>query len=338
MGLFDMQRDAWNVPLLNYLGVAVERMPEAYPPGTVMGRLTEAAAEVCGLPLAVAVIAGVGDGQAGGLGAGIVRPGQTYLNLGTAVLTGTYADGYLTDRAFRTMYGAVPGSYSLETVLLGGTYSVTWFIETFMGAREDQAAVLLDRYDRSLDSTPAGAEGLVLVPYWNSAMNPYWDADASGIVVGWRGVHTPDHLYRAILEGVAFEVRLHTEGVEAALNRPVLSYTVMGGGARSERWRRIIADITGKPVRGANTAEAAALGAGIQAAVGIGLFPDIPQAVTAMTQRTAEVTAPDPDHHSVYTRLYEDVYRHLFPSLQLYLDRLTSLTSRQEESDGPGSC
>ncbi len=217
-------------------------------PGPCVGRLTGAAAEACGLPLGLPVVAGVGDGQAGGLGAGVVGPGQTYLNLGTAVITGTYADRYLTDRAFRTMYGAVPGSYSLETVLLGGTYTVTWFIDTFMGARGDEAARLLDRFDRSLDRTPVGAEGLMLVPYWNSAMSPYWDARASGMVVGWRGVHTPEHLYRAILEGIAFEARLHTEGVEAALNRPVLRYTVMGGGARSERWRQIIADVTGKPV------------------------------------------------------------------------------------------
>ena len=338
MGLFDMQRDAWDEPLLDYLGVSVDQMPEACPPGTVVGRLTDAAAEACGLRLGLPVVAGVGDGQAGGLGAGVVGPGQTYLNLGTAVLTGTYADRYLTDRAFRTMYGAVPGSYSLETVLLGGTYTVTWFIDTFMGAGGDEAARLLDRFDRSLDRTPVGAEGLMLVPYWNSAMSPYWDARASGMVVGWRGVHTPEHLYRAILEGIAFEARLHTEGVEAALNRPVLRYTVMGGGARSERWRQIIADVTGKPVGLSIMTEAAALGAGIQAAAGIGLFADVRQAASAMAPDTAEVTMPDPGRHSFYTRLYEDTYQYLFPSVRSYLDRLTTLTTNQEEPDDPRSC
>ncbi len=159
MGLWDMEHAVWDVPLLAYLGVAVGQMPEASPPGAVVGRLTAEAAEACGLPEGLPVLAGVGDGQAGGLGAGIVAPGQTYLNLGTAVVTGTYSEAYVTDRAFRTMVGGVPGSYSLETVLLGGTYTVTWFVETFMGARGDEATALLGRFDASLGQTPPGAEG-----------------------------------------------------------------------------------------------------------------------------------------------------------------------------------
>ncbi len=80
-------------------------------------------------------------------------------------------------------------------------------------------------------------------------MSPYWDADASGIVVGMGGGSTRRvHLYRAILEGIAFELRLHAEGVEAALHRAVARLTAMGGGARSAGWRRIIADVTGTQV------------------------------------------------------------------------------------------
>ncbi len=329
MGLFDMQNERWDEDLLAYLGVTVDQMPEAYPSGAVVGELTLEGAEACGLHAGTPVVAGVGDGQAGGAGVGITRPGQAYLNLGTAVVSGTYSDDYVIDPAFRTMFGAVPGTYSLETVLLGGTYTVSWFAETFAGAEGDAAppGEVAARYDDVIAEIPPGAEGLILVPYWNSAMNPYWDAEASGIVVGWRGVHTRAHLYRAILEGIAFEVRLHLEGVEAALGRSVRSLVVMGGGARSRRWPQIIADVTGTPVLLAETPEAAALGAGIQAAAGVGLFPGVRQAADAMTHVGGVPVEPDEDRHAVYTRLYEEVYRHLFPALQPYVDRLTELAT-----------
>ncbi|MGC9523660.1 MAG: xylulokinase [Anaerolineae bacterium] len=315
LGLFDMRRNAWNAPLLSYLGLDVAQLPEAFPPGAVVGTLTRRAAEACGLRPGTPVVAGVGDGQAGGLGVNVTAPGEAYLNLGTAVVSGAYTERYLTDRAFRTMYAGVPGAYSLETVLLGGTYTVDWFVEKVATPNGDPSANadLLAHYDAALDDVPPGAEGLMLVPYWNSAMNPYWDAGASGIVVGWRGIHTPRHLYRAILEGIAFEQRLHTEGVEAALGATVDRFVAVGGGARSDRWCQIIADVTGKPLVRSATPEAAALGAGIQAAVGAGLFDDMREAAAAMTLPRSAPILPDEARHATYDRLYTDVYRDLFP-------------------------
>jgi sugar (pentulose or hexulose) kinase len=337
-GLFDMRANQWNVDLLTYLGVAVAQMPEAYPPGTVVGMVMPDVAALAGLPEGLPVVAGVGDGQAGGLGVNITHAGQAYLNLGTSVVSGTHADTYVTDRAFRTMVSAIPGSYSLETVLLGGAYTVSWFVEQIAcgqpSAVSGQRSAITQQpihlttemlYDEAIAAIPPGAEGLMLVPYWNSAMNPYWDAAASGIVVGWRGIHTRVHLYRAILEGIAFEQRLHTEGVETALGQPVESYVAMGGGAKSDRWLQIIADVTGKPIYRAVTREATALGAGILAATGAGLFPDARAAAEAMTRIAPKPLLPDETRHEVYSRLYAEVYQHLFPALQPYLKRLTAL-------------
>jgi len=336
-GLFDMRTHGWDVDLLAYLGVRPQQMPETYPPGAVVGQVTPEAAALTGLPVGLPVVAGVGDGQAGGLGVGIMQPGQAYLNLGTSVVSGTFTDVYVTDRAFRTLSGAVPGSYSLETVLLGGAYTIAWFVEKMGGemnapAGESSSGTLEPSpvptvemlYDEAIADIPPGAEGLMLVPYWNSVLNPYWDAAASGIVVGWRGVHTRAHLYRAILEGIAFEQRLATEGVEAALGQPVESYVALGGGAQSTRWLRIIADVTGKPVYRAAVTEATALGAGILAATGVGLFPTVHAAAEAMTRRASEPFMPDAARHGIYSRLYEEVYRHLFPVLQPYISHLTA--------------
>ncbi|MBN1246262.1 MAG: hypothetical protein JXC32_01330 [Anaerolineae bacterium] len=170
MGLFDMRSNTWDTSLLDYLGVAVAQMPEAFPPGTVVGEVTRQAAEATGLRTGTPVVAGVGDGQAGGLGVGITAPGQAYLNLGTAVVSGTYSDRYVVDRAFRTMYGSVPGSYSLETVLLGGTYTVDWFVEKMLPHALETISDQLTPYDAALDAIPPGAEGLMAVPYWCEAI------------------------------------------------------------------------------------------------------------------------------------------------------------------------
>ena len=324
-GMFDMQSHAWAETLLKQVGIRLDQLPEVYPPGTVVGTVTPPAAAACGLPAGLPVVAGIGDGQAGGLGVNITAPADAYLSLGTSVISGTYSDRYVVDPAFRTMSGGIPGSYLLETVLLGGGFTIAWFLEKMAGQPGKDGAQLQEFYDQAARAVPPGSEGLLLVPYWNSVLGPYWDPAASGIVVGWRGTHQLAHLYRAILEGVAFEQRLNTLGVEKALGQTVRSYIVVGGGAQNDLWCQIIADITDKPVYRAAASNAAALGAGILAAAGT--YAGVREAAHAMAHILPRPFEPDPSRHDLYDRLFEEVYRPLFPALQLYLDRLASISN-----------
>jgi len=319
-GLFDMTRGQWNADLVRAVGFDPALLPPAVPCGEILGYLTRAAAEQTGLPEGLPVIAGTGDGQAAGLGVNAVQPGDVYLNLGTAVVSGTLSETYRTGTAFRTSYAAVPGHFVLETVLLGGAYTISWFLERFAPPGTDE--VELEAQARAI---PAGAEGLVLVPYWNTAMNPYWDPSATGAVVGWRGIHGPAHFYRAILEGIAMEQRLHTQGVEAALGHPTGRYIAVGGGSRSPLWLQILADVTGKAIVRAAVDEASALGAGILAAKGAGLFASEQAAAAAMTRLEAGEVLPQPESRSYYSRLYEEVYRGLYPALRQSLRNLSRL-------------
>lgn len=329
-GLFDTQAKHWAGTILDRVGLRLNQLPEVYPPGTILGNLTSSASESCGLPVGLPLVAGIGDGQASGLGVNITEPGDAYLSLGTSVISGTYSDQYLVNSAFRTMSGGILGSYLLETVLLGGAYTLAWFMEKIAGQPGRDTASLQEFYEQSAAALPPGSEGLLLVPYWNSVLGPFWDPEASGMIVGWRGSHQLQHLYRAILEGIAFEQRLYTLGVEKALGQAVNRYIAIGGGAQSQLWCQIIADITGKPVFRSKTVEAAALGAGILAAAASGLHTDARQAACAMSHLLPRPLEPDPSRHAFYTRLFEDVYRPLFPALQPYLDRLTRLAGAQE--------
>jgi xylulokinase len=244
------------------------------------------------------------------------------------VVSGAFSQEYGADPAFRTLTGGVAGTYLLETVLRGGTFTISWFLQKFGVIDGEGSGSELSPEEICEDAArqvPPGSLGLMLVPYWNGVMNPYWDPAASGIVAGWRGAHGKAHLYRAILEGIAFEQRLATSGVEAATGLPIERFIAMGGGSRSSLWCQIVADVTGKPVTRSASPEATCLGAAILAAAAAGLHSDVREAASAMVH-LGETFSPNEKNQAIYDRLYDEVYRHLFPSLQSALGRLDDLT------------
>jgi xylulokinase len=305
LGLVDMQRGDWADGLLADVGLARERVPALVAPGEIIGELSPSAAEQLGLPPGLPVVGGAGDGQSAGLGANAARPGRAYLNLGTAVVAGTISEQYAWDTAFRTLFGAVPGTYTLETLLQGGTYTVNWFLDRI--ATRDA----LDLLEAAAARLRPGADGLLLVPYWASAQTPYWDPDARGMLFGLAGHHGKEHMYRALMEGIAFEQRLALEGMEAKLADPIEVLLITGGGSRSALWRQIVADVTRKRVVVCRERETTALGAGIHAAATVGWFSSLSDAAEAMTGEGAQ-HEPSEDTARRYDALFE-VYRELYP-------------------------
>ena len=322
MGIVDMAAGRWAEELITGIGLRVDQFPEIVRQGEPIGTLTAAAAAETGLLAGTPVVAGAGDGQSASLGAGVTGPGRAFVNLGTAVAAGCVSPTYRTDLAYRTCGGGMPGTFVLESLLRGGTATVTWF----MGAIADPTvADPFGAYEREAAALPPGAGGLMLVPYWNTVMNPYWDPAATGITVGWTTETRRHHLYRALMEGIAFEYRLSIEGIVASSGEPVAEHVVLGGGSRSDLWCRILADVLGAPVVRAASVDATNLGAAILAAVSAGWYPDAPSAAAAMS-RPAESFQPDPETAGQYEALYREVYVHLFPALRPFIDRLSELT------------
>jgi len=327
MGLIDMANGTWATELMQRLHLNPEQFVPLAQPGSIIGELSEAAARQCGLRAGLPVVAGAGDGQSAGLGANITETGKAYLNLGTAMVSGAHAERYVADRAFRTLCSPIVGAYVPEEVLGGGTFTVSWFVENFAAdLRKIELSVspeeVLETAARKL---PPGALGLMLVPYWNAVMPPFWDAKATGIMLGWTGAHRREHFYRAILEGIAYEHRLAMEGIAAATGQPINEFILMGGGSRSALWCQIVADVNGKVVRRASTAEATNLGAGILAAAAVGWYANAREAAHAMTS-TERTYQPDETTHQRYDKLFREVYCQVFPSLQKAVDRLSDLT------------
>ncbi len=263
----------------------LDQFSELVEPGSVIGLVTPEAAQATGLPSGLPVVAGAGDGQCAGLGANATGDGRAYLNLGTAVVSGAMSKEYLTDRAFRTLYAPIAGSFFVEHVLRGGVFTIGWFVDKFAADLRNSWLPLSpeELLEAAAAKVPPGAAGLMLVPYWNNVMNPYWDPSASGIMIGWTGVHGREHFYRAILEGIAYEQRLVGDAMMAATGQRFTAYVTMGGGSRSTLWCQIVADVTGVPVLRSTSTEATCLGAGILAAAAMGWYGDVKQAADAMT-------------------------------------------------------
>ena len=317
LGLVDLSSFEWSDELLEMAGLSREQMCEIYPPGEVIGELKDEVANEVGLPAGLPIVSGVGDGQAAGLGANITEPGRAYLNLGTAVVSGTYSENYSWGSEYRVLSGPIPRTYTLETLLAAGTYTVSWFVENFGGIRADELGLDLSA-EQILEAAAAqiepGSEGLLAVPYWNNALTPYWDFTARGVMFGWTGAHGKAHAYRAILEGIAFEQRLMTDQMETGLERPVEHVLVLGGGAASQLWCQTVADVMRRPVSVTQEIESTCLGAGMLAAAATGTHEGIREAAAAMSGE-GDRFEPYEKRAEFYDRLYTDVYKEIYPRL-----------------------
>ena len=318
MGLVDLRTRTWSKVLLDAVGIEPAKLPALLPSGSVAGPLTDAVARDTGMPRSTPVVVTAGDGQVAALGAQVFDLRHAYLNLGTAIVSGTVSADYVIDRAFRTMAGAEPGTFLFESDLKGGTFTLDWLRERLLGSRVDVAEL-----ERGARAVPPGAEGLLLVPYFATVMNPYWDDDATGMLIGLRGEHGPAHVFRAILEGIACEQRLHLTAIEGATGTEIESVHVLGGGATSELWCQILADVLGRSVVRTKTQEATSLGAAMLAAAAAGLHAS-PRAASERMGGLAEGFLPGNDT-AFYRRLYDEVYVHVYPSLREVLGRLARL-------------
>ncbi len=328
LGLVDMSTFDYSEELLRAVGLDRTQLPVLAAPGSVLGTVRDEVCGELGLPAGMLVVAGAGDGQSAQLGTGAVRPGCAYLNLGSGIVSGTFSHDYSYGREYRTLAAAVPGAYTLETFIGGGTFNLNWFVEKFSGV--DTRALGLDLTPEQVLETaaaqlPPGAEGLLALPYWAGALTPYWDHNARGVLLGLTGVHGKSHVYRALLEGIAYEQRMLTAGAEQALGEPITELITLGGGSRSAVWCQIIADVMQRRVVVVREPESTCLGSGMLAAAAIGVHDSVAQAAAEMSG-TAAAFEPDERHVADYDRVFE-VYRDVYPANRELFARLAAVTS-----------
>ena len=296
-------------------------LPRLVPPTGRLGELTPGAAAHLGVAAGTPVIASAGDKQAEALGAGAVEPDVAALSFGTTATLGTTHRRYLEAIPLVPPYpAAIPGAWLVELQVMRGFWMVEWFKREF-GATEVARAGALDippegLFEELLDASPPGAMGLILQPYWMPGVR-YPGPEAKGAVLGFGDVHGRAHIYRAILEGLAYALR---EGAERTVKRskvPIRELRVSGGGSQSRAAVQLFADVFGLPASRPHTHEAAGLGAAIDVMLGLGIHADPVDAVAAMV-RVTDTFEPN----RAASRTYEDLYRSVY--LPMY-DRLKPL-------------
>ncbi|HEX2527758.1 MAG TPA: FGGY-family carbohydrate kinase [Geminicoccus sp.] len=320
LGVYDMEADRYADELLAPLGLGPDRFFTANRPGTVIGEVSAETAEATGLRAGTKVVAGGGDGQAGGLGCGVIETGRAYCNLGTATVSGVWASRYMVDPGWRTMSSVSGEGFINELCLRTGTYLTDWFVNNLFGLDGVADPQAYARLEAEAAALPVGSDGLLLTPWWLGSMTPYWDNDARGTMIGLSAEHGRGHFYRAKMEGIALEQALGIGKIEAALGTSVTEIVAIGGGSRSDLWCQILADSIGRPVLRSSTVEASSLGAGICAAMGAGWFGDMKSAVGSMAGRIERRIEPDAARHARYGELLA-LFERLYPQLRaIYAD------------------
>lgn len=295
-----------------------EQLPELVEVGDRLGELTPQAAAATGLPAGLPVIAAAADKACEIVGAGAITPDIGAISYGTTATIDITTPHYVEASRFIPPYpAAVPGQYNTEVQIFRGYWLVRWFKEQFGHpelAEAHEAGVPAEMlFDRLVAGVPPGAQGLMLQPYWTPGIRDP-GPDARGAIVGFTDVHTRAHLYRAILEGLAYALRDGKERIEKRSGTPITRLRVSGGGAQSDAAMQLTADIFGLPAARPHTCETSGLGAAITAAVGLGLHRDFPAAVAAMT-RVGREFEPDPAHRALYDALYRQVYKRMYERL-----------------------
>jgi xylulokinase len=321
--LADTERARWSAELLDLFELDEAVLPRIVEPTDVVGEVTRDASEASGLPVGTPVAAGAGDQAAAALGAGVVEPGQAFDSAGTASVFAICVDGFhpdLANKAFMAMHSVLPGTYIALAFVNGGGLALRWFRDEVVPAMRGDAQA----YERLCDGAervPVGSDGLLWFPHLQGRVLPP-QPHARGAWVGLTSGHTLDHMFRAVLEGIAYEYAEWARLVrQAGADAEPREARVLGGGAASPLWNQIKADVLGIDWTPTLRQECGVLGNAVIAAMASGHLDDWSAAVE--WQETREPIHPSPDRHRRYQSML-DAYRELGTALAPVHERLAA--------------
>jgi xylulokinase len=316
----DITHVRYDAKLLAQAGVAVERLPEIVACTDVLGSLCDEAADQLGLPRKTLVVAGAVDNSAAAIGSGAVRDGQAHLYIGTSSWIGVHVPFKKTDpfAQIASVPCAVKARYLAVALQSSGGSNLSFLCDRIL-FNDDELGVgrpanVYSALDRIAAKVPAGARGLLYAPWLCGERSPVDDPTLRAGLLNLSMHHSREDLIRAFLEGVALNTRWMTNPLNRFLGKPIDQITMVGGGATSDVWCQIFADVLGIPVRQLEAPiQANAIGAAMIAGVAIGAisYDDIP----GLT-RIRHTYLPDAATKAVYDESFESfkfAHRRLAP-------------------------
>ena len=322
--LFNVRTHAWDEEVLSAVGLDASRLARPEPSGTIVGKIPGRVAAELGLPEGVPVVAGGHDQPCGALGAGVVEPGLAMYATGTVeCICPAFDRPIFTDDLFRnnlcTYDHTVAGMYTTVAFSLTGGNLLRWFRDEWGQPEVDEAARTgADPYDLLMKHMATEPTDLFTLPYFTPSGTPYFDAKVPGAVLGLRLTTKRGEVLRALVEGVALEMRLNVDILEAA-GLQVREFRAIGGGARSAALTQLKADVLGRPITTLAVTEAGCLGVAMLAcAADAGAKP---QELVDAWVRTESVVEPDRARASQYDERFE-AYREVYPAVRELYGRI----------------
>jgi sugar (pentulose or hexulose) kinase len=293
---FDITRKKYWEEILDYAGISEDKLPKLIEPGEYAGTIRKELTETLGLSDEARINAGALDHMAGMIGTGNIKEGIVSETTGTVIAICTLVEKPMINRfKIPCHYNAIKDTYILLPVCESGGISLEWFKNNFY-ENEDFRSI-----DKQVSMINAGSDGLIFLPYITGVNSPEYDPDAKGVFYNIKISHKKAHFARAILESIAYLIKKNISYLEQ-LNIKADRIISLGGGAKSDIWCRIKADIIEKEIVLTANNEAASLGAAMIGAVKEGVFKDYGHAVEKLIE--VEKTYY-PKENDIYKRQYE---------------------------------
>ena len=330
-GIYDTQAKIWYQDVLDFLGITTNRLGRLIEGDELIGRISQSASAETGLNAGTPVVAGGADGPLASLGTGTVRPGRMTLMIGSSGAVRTIAERPIVDPQRRTWcYYLCRDRWVPGAAINNAGIVAEWTSDLLLGeAGESEAATGVHQLEQLARSAPAGAGGLLFLPYLTGERSPYWNADARGVLFGLAINHRPAHVARAAFEGVGFRMRTNLDVMEELVG-PSTQLLAAGGFTRSDFWVQLQADMLQRRLTVTDSDQASAFGAAYLAGLYLGVNRTLEE-IDSVVRPLREVE-PDPSNAGLYDRMY-GLYNEVYHQL---VSQFTEIASIQEDLAGEG--
>jgi len=331
---FDHKKQKWANPkdILEFSSklypVEKAKLPDLVFPGELIGEISPEAYVATGIEAGTKVIAAGSDKACETLGMGVLDTSMVSLSFGTTATVQTTTSKYFEPVTFYPAYPSViPHHWNPEIEIFRGFWMISWFKNEF-GFEEVQRAAEKnippeEEMNALLHKAPPGSMGLIVQPYWSPGLG---EKNAKGAIIGFGDVHKKEHVYRAVIEGLAYGLLDGMQRLEKKGNLNFERIAVSGGAAQSDEICQITADVFNKPLVRGKTYETSGLGAAIITALGVKAFPNLEKAVESMVNYV-DTFQPIQENVEIYKALFEEVYLNMFKNLEPLYKKIRSITN-----------
>jgi len=315
-GMMNVETLDWSDELLGAINVGRDKLPPIKESARQVGVISKKAAKETGFAEGMPICVGGGDQQCAAIGAGVIKEGLAEITIGTSSVMVAAVDEAYSDPKSEVLFSghANPGKWDMEGDACCSGAALRWFRDTFGSAEMSVASAMgKDVYeiiDMEAAKAPVGCKGFMFMPFFSGQMTPNYCDSARGGSIGLTYIHDRPIMARAVLEGVAYELRLIVEAMTRVMGKPFDSIRLSGGGAKSPLWRQIQADVYGYPVETLKISDCGLVGAAVLGATGAGIFSSLSEGVENMVHITGKVE-PILKNHEIYNDCF-GVYKDAF--------------------------